>query len=209
MKKLSFDNKDGFSLVETLVAITILLIVITGPLSIGTTTARSTSFSSEQVVAFFLAQEGTELAQKARDDILLDYHNNPVTTPAPWTKFKDTASAASYRLCFVSYNTDGCALELVATDATGALKTPVDCSDDNATYSKCKLYYKDTGERDRYTYNKTGTVEETKYTRVIKMEAIGSDQVKVVSTVTWRTGSQRAQQQVVAETYLFNVYGNN
>lgn len=65
------NTQSGFSLVETLVAITILLIVISGPLAISTSTARSTSFSSEQVEAFFLAQEGAELAQKIRDDLLL------------------------------------------------------------------------------------------------------------------------------------------
>lgn len=204
MKKLSFNNKDGFSLVETLVAITILLIVITGPLSIGTTTARSTSFSSEQVVAFFLAQEGIELAQKARDDILLDYHNNQITDP--WTKFRDRSTTDPYRFCFQA---TGCGLQLQPDDAEGDLKNPVSCS----TITNCNLYYNSEGERNRYTHtvepeNVTTGEGLTKYTRVIKMEsAAGSNQIKVTSTVTWRTGAQRAQQQAVAETFLFDVYG--
>ncbi len=201
MRKIQTNNQEGFSLVETLVAITILLIVITGPLTIGTTTARSTSFSSEQVVAFFLAQEGAELAQKARDDYLLDFYDG--TRPQPWTNFKDV-TAGAYRFCF---QLAGCGLELQSNNVTGSLKPAVSCS----TIADCLLYYKYSGERDRYTYvdqaeNADGSGK-TKYTRVIKMTAVGSDQVNVVSTVTWRTGSQRAQQTVVAETYLFNVYG--
>lgn len=49
---------------ETLVAITILLIVVVGPMKIIISASNSTSFSGEQVVAFFLAQEGAEIAQK-------------------------------------------------------------------------------------------------------------------------------------------------
>lgn len=205
MRKIQTNNQEGFSLVETLVAITILLIVITGPLTIGTTTARSTSFSSEQVVAFFLAQEGAELAQKARDDYLLDYYDNNTARPQPWTDFKDIAVATGkYRFCFQAA---GCGLELQGSNVTGSLKAAVSCSNVN----DCLLYYNSSGERDRYTYvdqaeNADGSGK-TKYTRVIKMTPEGSDQVKVVSTVTWRTGSQRAQQTVVAETFLFNVYG--
>ena len=54
------DKQKGFSLVETLVAISILLIVIVGPMTISMSTAKSSSFASEQVQAFFLAQEGLE-----------------------------------------------------------------------------------------------------------------------------------------------------
>ena len=64
-------KQSGFSLVETLVAISILLIVIVGPMTISMQSAKSSSFASEQVQAFFLAQEGLELAEKARDDLLL------------------------------------------------------------------------------------------------------------------------------------------
>jgi hypothetical protein len=42
---------------------------------------------------------------------------------------------------------------------------------------------------------------------VIRMTKIGTDEVKVVSTVTWRSGFSRDQQSVSVETSLFNVYG--
>ncbi|MCA9360544.1 prepilin-type N-terminal cleavage/methylation domain-containing protein [Candidatus Kaiserbacteria bacterium] len=90
----------GFSLVETLVAITILLIIIIGPMTISSSTARSTSFASEQVVAYFLAQEGAELAQKARDDFLLE--NFYVDSSEPyigWDKFTDDGGG-TYKQCF-------------------------------------------------------------------------------------------------------------
>lgn len=197
MKYLPNTNQAGFSLVETLVAITILMIVVIGPLKISSSVARSTSYSSEQVIAFFLAQEGAELAQKARDDLLLDYYKTGVGSP--WTRFKDTSNAGAYRFCFDANK--GCGLEQKDTDNVGGLKTVVDCSAGN----KCKLFYNNDGDRARYTYDDLGTNYDTDYTRVIKMTLAGNE-VKVVSKVTWRTGNQRKEQAAVVETYLFNVY---
>jgi len=67
----NLNKQAGFSLVETLVSISILLLVIVGPMTITSRTAKSATFASEQVQAFFLAQEGVELAQKARSDLVL------------------------------------------------------------------------------------------------------------------------------------------
>ena len=192
----------GFSLVETLVAITILLLVIIGPMTISTSTARSTSFSSEQVVAFFLAQEGAELAQKARDDLVVpEFTNTPPTPGDGWDDFADDGAGGPYRHCFT---TNGCGLELEPTDAKGALDTVQLCSGNN-----CQLYYNAGGERARYTHDSAHP--ETLYTRQIFFEQVGSapvHEVRVLSRVTWRTGSLREVQTVEVETYLFNVYEN-
>src|SRR3989344_1273934 len=94
-----YQNKQsGFSLVETLVAISVLLIVVVGPMTISMRTAKSTSFASEQVQAFFLAQEGLELAHKGRDDLLLQ--NFAGTINNSWTRF--TASNGTYQHCYAA-----------------------------------------------------------------------------------------------------------
>lgn len=189
-------SQSGFSLVETLVAITILLVVIVGPMSISATAARSTSFSSEQVIAFFLAQEGAEIAQKVRDDLILDNFNLPADPSDGWLEF---TTGAAYINCF---DPDGCGLEL-NTDAVASLKAPVDCGS-----ASCLLYYNAGGDRSRYTYSSAGAIA-TPYTRIIYFEpTTSSDEIKVTSKVTWRTGSQRKPQEASVETYLFNVYGN-
>ncbi len=204
--KYNLNTQEGFSLVETLVAITILLMVIVGPMKISSSTAKSTSFSSEQVVAFFLAQEGVELAQKARDDLLLKHFIDPLDVnydANPWSTFVNTTSGGEYRNCFTEISSKGCGLELDDGDVNGALKTPVNC-----TSNGCALFYDSGGGRARYTYvNGPGFVTKP-YTRTIAFEeTVGGREVKVVSTVTWRTGSQRAVQEVEVETYLYNVYG--
>jgi prepilin-type N-terminal cleavage/methylation domain-containing protein len=186
-------TQQGFSLIETLVAITILLIVIINPMTISSRAAKSSSFSSEQVIAFFLAQEGLELAQKGRDDFLIPYFGG--TNPDPWGDFTNTNG--SFRHCFT---TNGCGLTISTTVHGDVVVTP--CVGGT---SPCQLYY-DTGagaKRARYVYTTTAMM--TPYNRRIYFENIGTDEVKVRSRVTWRTGSLRAEQMIEVETRLFNV----
>jgi len=203
----AYKQQSGFSLVETLVAITILLIVITGPLSISSQAAKSTSFSSEQVVAFFLAQEGLEIAQKGRDDLILRnflVSTSPNYLASPWTnQFINQTSSGKFRHCF---HTTGCPLEIV-TNTTGEVKTPTsNCS----TIANCRLHYNESGDRSRYTHTAAVGNPPTPYTRVIRFLPVsGADQIRVTSEVTWRTGSLRQAQRVVVESYLFKVYEDN
>ncbi len=196
-------QQSGFSLVETLVAITILLIVIIGPMSISTSTARSTSFSSEQVVAFFLAQEGAELVQKARDDLSLRQFL-PTTDgnylADPFVPFVNTTG--TYQHC---YTANGCGLEING-DATGTLRAPIACG---STGTNCQLYFDASASnvRSRYTHVASGNTV-TPYTRIITMDETATGQVLVTSRVRWRTGNIVAVQEVEVQTYLFDVYGN-
>tara|TARA_B100000508_G_scaffold141011_1_gene145046 strand:+ start:10650 stop:11240 length:591 start_codon:yes stop_codon:yes gene_type:complete len=192
------NSQSGFSLVETLVAITILLLVIIGPMTISMNTSRSTSFASEQVVAFFLAQEGIEIAQKARDDLILNAFLPPADvnySATPWSTFADSASGP-YANCFSS---TGCALDML--DGGGVSLSPATCSG-----SACRMYYDSTRELTRYNLDSSGTI--APYSRSVTFTAVAPHEIQVVSRVYWRTGSRRDFQEVILETSLFNVYGN-
>jgi prepilin-type N-terminal cleavage/methylation domain-containing protein len=191
-------SEQGFSLVETLVAITILLLVIVGPLTISSQSARSTSFASEQVIAFFLAQEGLEIIQKGRDDLVINGFDN--ASFDAWAAFTNTSGF--YRHCY-DVNS-GCGVELLA-NASGALDAPIDCGSD----ARCPLYFDDSiGStlRSRYTPDQPGTYLSTPYSRTVTMQSVSSDEVRVESTVYWRNSDQREEQSVTVETYLFNIY---
>lgn len=201
---IKITKQSGFSLVETLVAITILLIVIAGPLAISSSASKSSSFSSEQVVAFFLAQEGLELAQKARNDLLIPYFPPLSTNPDPWADFTRTSGAGLYQNCYKSQNASGCDLT-INSDGTGTI-TVTNC----ATTGACLLSLdKVTGnKRSRFNHD-SGNANNvaTPFTRTITFETVSANEVKIESKVTWRTGSIRTGQEVVAETRLFNIYG--
>ena len=187
----------GFSLVEVLVAITILLLVIVGPMQIIARSINSTNFATEQVNAWFLAQEGLELAQKGRDDLVLQNFRYQINPPGGEDKPMEQF-LTRYAKC-MGVN-GACGLNIADGISEPSV---VDCN----LLSNCKLYM-DTG--DRSSYKHTFSAVPSLYTRVIKMERFPASgtvrEIKVTSTVTWRTGSLIANQKVEAVTYLFNVY---
>lgn len=189
-------KESGFSLVETLVAISILLIVIVGPMTISMRTAKSSSFASEQVQAFFLAQEGLEMAQKSRDDLLLRNFLLPASanyTLNPWSQFTNTSG--NFANCFSS---SGCSFQW--STIPGQLSTPpISC----ATVANC-LLYRDNNGRGWFTHTAVGNTP-TIFTRRIYFSGSGAG-IQVRSAVTWRTGSLVAEQRVEVDTYLYNIY---
>lgn len=58
----------GFTIIESLVAIIILILAITGAASAIQTGISSYIFSKDQVIAFYLAQEGFEQIRNLRDE---------------------------------------------------------------------------------------------------------------------------------------------
>jgi prepilin-type N-terminal cleavage/methylation domain-containing protein len=193
-------SQSGFSLVEVLVAITILLLVIVGPMQILSRSINSTNFATEQVNAWFLAQEGLELAQKGRDDLVLEnfkYQINPPGEDRPFTQF-----LSDYSECL---SPDGCGLTIDNGDNATLLVESC------GVISNCRLHLNESSptDRSRYVHSVAGNTPSL-FTRVIKMEQTTDAgkvrEIKVTSTVTWRTGSLISSQQVEAVSYLFNVY---
>ncbi|MFM2340137.1 MAG: hypothetical protein RLZZ360_773 [Candidatus Parcubacteria bacterium] len=193
-------NNQGFSLVEVLVAITILLLVIAGPMRILTSSTNSTTYSSEQVVAYFLAQEGLELVQLGRDNLVLgdfkDIINGQSVEPSPWARFQINFSNCINNTCGIT-----------ATNAHPTYNI-TNC----ASLTNCRLYLNTASptNRARYTHTAPGNTA-TPYTRTIRIGMITASNGRIqgavaTSTVTWRTGSLVASQQVELVTYLANVY---
>jgi prepilin-type N-terminal cleavage/methylation domain-containing protein len=58
----------GFTLVETLVAITVLLLVIVGPISAAQKGIQRAYYANEQLSAVFIAQQTIESVRQLRDD---------------------------------------------------------------------------------------------------------------------------------------------
>ncbi len=57
----------GFTFIETLVAISILLIALVAPMSLAQDGIRGARLAQDQIVAFYLAQEGLEMVRNIRD----------------------------------------------------------------------------------------------------------------------------------------------
>jgi len=61
-------NKSGFTIIETLVAISVLMIAVAGPLVVAHRGLNAALHARDQSIATFLAQEALEVARNVKDN---------------------------------------------------------------------------------------------------------------------------------------------
>lgn len=184
----------GYSLVEVLVAIAILLISLVGPMTIAAKGIQTAYYAREQTTALFLAQEGIEAFNAARNDaVLVAFDSNSLATSWSWVSSVDSACFAGQG-CGLDYSTD--------TPVSGSM---ADCSSDP---ENCRLYFDANNNRARYSLDSSDPTKITPYRREIKLtEVAGNKGIEVESTVYW--SSQLfggASQSVVLTSALFSIY---
>lgn len=178
MIKATTQSKKGFTLVETLVAIAILLVTIMGPFYSLQQAIMSAYVSRDKLIAGALAQEGVEFVRVIRDN---NYH----TRPMPWLAGMDGSPDAdslhsadcisASNLCLVDPAQD------TITTCTGASCTPLNLSGAN-----------------RYTH---GAGTPTKFYRTVKLTTVNANEEKVTVTVAWRNSVATTTVVVTGELY--------
>lgn len=164
MKKINFLKKNklsGFTLVETLVALSIFSISIVTLMSILSQDIYDTGYAKQKISAVSLAQEGIEYVKNIRDSYVL-YTG---MTGDTWDSFKTKLMMCTSSNC--GFNTN-----LLVTDSNSVFL----CS---ANISQCKLYINN-GD-----YNVGLIGVDSGFTRTIRMTLLGTDEVKIYSTVSW------------------------
>ncbi len=68
VKDIFKKQKRGFTVVEAMVAISILLLSITGAFTVAQSSLQSTSYAKNKTAAYYLAQEGLEYIRHLRDN---------------------------------------------------------------------------------------------------------------------------------------------
>ncbi len=155
----------GFTLVETMVAVTILVVGTLGPLVIAAQGVASGGYAKDQIIAYYLAQEGVEYIRSIRDGNALAGLPRSL-----WLQGVDT-------VCTVSLlNPFGCKLD--ARLATLTACTTPGCPQMKVT---------NTGY---YGYSGSPTI----YTRTIKLlPGTNTDIQTIQVTMTWTSrGSARS-----------------
>ena len=69
--RLPNKNERGFTLIETLVAISLLAVAIVAPMALVSSSLSAAIYAGDQVTAYYLAQEGIEVIRARRDDAVL------------------------------------------------------------------------------------------------------------------------------------------
>lgn len=176
----------AFTLVETLVAISILLVAIVGPMTIAARGLQSAFYAREQIAAFSLAQEGVELIRAIRDTNALQ------TPPANWLANIPGVCGSS---------SQGCGIDVRSG-------TIINCNSQS-----CQLNYDASallGRRGFYTYASCGTnCTLTPFTRRIWVDPLpGGREAEITVEVSWQSGLFGNAKTVTIQSEIFNQYDN-
>lgn len=177
MKKFLKQKNNGFTLLETLVGLSIFTVSILAMMSLLASSVSDTNYAQKKIIAGYLNQEGIEYIRNLRDTYA--FFDVNVDSRQRWTDFKNRLLEAR---CDGEY---GCYI-----DDSGLLKgdskmQPIkdlrllECAEICANI----LYDPTTG--------KYGFVsgEDSGFSRKISIESINDDEIKVRSTTSWIQGS--------------------
>ncbi len=181
----------GYSLVETLVAVSILLLSIVGPMTIASKGIQTGIFVGDQTTAIYLAQEQIESVMAIRNDeaLLNDYEEEV------W----DWTTGGDFQTCF-----DGTGCNIIWRETTNADNRYYDVVNCTGANDDCRLTYNADGSRVKYRVGGAG--EETMYTRVLDLTRVGDREVEAVVTVSWQANLFGTERSVVLRSSFFNIY---
>lgn len=154
------NRSGGFTIVETLVAIAVLMIAIAGPLVVATKSLTAALYAKDYAIASFLAQEGMELIRNFKDNELNGFTlQNLRNAPCPTFPLSSLACGIDIR-----------------TTSIGQ------CPSNN-----CSLYINNNAPNHGYVY---GGGSPTIFSRgFFVQKTVGTDyEVKVIVKVQWKEG---------------------
>lgn len=199
-------TEKGYSLVEVLIAISILMLAIVGPLTIAAKSIQTAQYARQQTTAFFLAQEGITIMNIIRNEYALQAYNSAGPTPDSWAWTIYPAAPANTvttlaRSCFQAA---GCGIDLrdrIFMD-NDVVCTPAVT---NPCTIKLRPANTNTTVTSLYTHLNGGAA--TPYTRIIRLTPQGASEVLVSVEVRWNTTYLGGTtQSVVLQTSLFDIY---
>lgn len=173
-------NKKGFTLVETLVAIAVLLIVIVGPMGIAQKGIQNAYYANEQVTAVFLAQEAIEAVRMYRDNQALAEYDEYSKSVTPRTI--DTAN----------WVPSGCASGCAYNKITNNFDL---CSNSNACVLK-----QDTDGQYQYSIGANSP-----FTRIVTFGTAFAGGVPVTVDVSWNSNILGSRH-VILQTWIYDHY---
>ncbi|MBI4087780.1 prepilin-type N-terminal cleavage/methylation domain-containing protein [Candidatus Kaiserbacteria bacterium] len=154
----------GFTLIETLVAISLLTVAIVAPMALAAQSLSSAYYARDQVTAFYLAQEAIESVRAIRDSQVL--------------QIAKSANASSINLFGpIPLNDQPFTIDTRKSDPAQAISI---CSGECAPLQT---------DGTLYGYE-TGWVD-TNFTRTVKAAFVAGtqDEIRISITVSWKTGS--------------------
>ncbi|MDO8408096.1 MAG: prepilin-type N-terminal cleavage/methylation domain-containing protein [bacterium] len=166
----------GFTLIETLVAVTILTLAVVAPLYVANRAIVSSQIARDQLVASYLAQEGIEYVRTMRDhEFLVAYSAGGATVSNDaWDAFASGSGSGSIASCI----TTTCTLDPAKQMGTGSGFALTSCSG-----NACGLLYLSNGVYTQQSDIVGSSV--TPFVRTIQATPASTNDMRIVSTVAW------------------------
>ncbi len=177
----------GFTLIETLVAISLLVIAVSSPLSLAARSLFSAHYAKDQLVASHLAQEAIEIVRQKRDQNLMLFLKDTINNDRQdWLRNTQLEDAVvGTKVIVIMDVSDISNLSFILVDQISGI-------DDNSSILK----------HDGSIYNHSSG-NDTYFRRVIELTKISDYEIEVVARVRWKTGSFSARTFTIKEN-LYN-----
>lgn len=162
----------GFTIVETLIAVTILATAVAGTMTIAYQGLRGAQLAKDELTASYLAQEGIDFIRARRDE---NYLSGFLVGPDDANWIRDLADGIGGLPCATA---NGCTVDM--TDPTG---DPAACG------GTCNRLTFDTVNNLYSQLAVGGTRVASPFTRTIRMTTASAGKYYVLEvTMTWQTG---------------------
>lgn len=183
--KNKYPKNQAFTLIETMVAISMLVTTIVAPLTIAANSLFQSRYARDQVIATYLAQESVEMIRYVRDKNLMQITSAPQGSNYDWLDGIWQSSS------------DG---KWIYLDWTSVRNNPAYYLCSNPEKPKSCPYLNYDGI---YTNVDTGTP--TKFKRAVKItkSTDNTDEIKIESRVYWQTGGNNLKF-VTVTAFLYN-----
>jgi len=193
---VSFANaKRGFTLVEALVAISILMVAIAAPMSLAQKGTGATEFSTDQMIATYLAQDAIEAVKNIRDEVALTPYVEGDTHD--WLEKVDD--------CMCDMSEMDCDLKATRDDKSCS----VDSSESDIAIQKGN-YILYINKKNNIFYNYTNTLKpgttQSKFSRKFNVSKTDMPGEALVRVLVW--WGNEGDKQVYLKNYIYN-YSNN
>lgn len=182
-KDIRSGNEQGFTLVETLVAVAIFAVSVAAVISVTAQGVSNTGAAKNRIIANYLAQENIEYVRHVRNKY------TPATgVSASWNSFMDKIGICGQK-CVVADPTE--------FDPANEFTI---CADQNSCDDWPVIYDDASRNGTGYYFQERTASPNTPFRRYIYIEKISPDEIKVISTVLWRDKNSADKNVTLTET---------
>lgn len=186
---LSKKNNRAFTLVEAMVAVSVLMMAVIGPLTIAQKGLSSAIYSKDQMIASYLAQDAIEYIKNIRDN------NGIMGISSDWL-----------------YTLENCVQTVSSLEETINRVCSIDTtksysSSNNILSGSNSLYIKSIGNLIIYTLDTTGNTK-SRFTREVNIRRKNNNDEAFITVKVYWNDIGSSDNSVIVKSYIYNIWEN-